>query len=66
MNLFRTKAWGWQDIALPKWCCILIGMVAGAFLAPFVRQHVWLFSLAALLLAIRPAVRYFGNEDRRT
>ncbi len=62
MNLFRMKVWRWQDIALLKWCCILIGMIAGAFLSAFVRQYVWLFVLAALLLAVRPAARYFGDD----
>jgi hypothetical protein len=37
-------------------------MIAGAYLAEFVTQHVWAFSLAALLLAVRPAARYFGDD----
>ena len=62
MNLFRTKVWGWLDIGLVKWSSILIGMIAGAYLSDFIRRYVWVFVLAALLLAVRPAVRYFGDD----
>ena len=64
MNLFRTKIWRWQEIAMLKWCCILIGMIAGAHLSGFVVRYVWGFVLAALFLAIGPAVRYFGRGGR--
>jgi ABC-type uncharacterized transport system permease subunit len=46
-----------------KWCCILIGMMAGAYLAGFVTRYVWGFALAAVLLAVGPAVRYFGDDE---
>jgi len=63
MKLLRTKVWRWQDIAMLKWCCILIGMMAGAYLAGFVTRYVWGFALAAVLLAVGPAVRYFGDDE---
>jgi hypothetical protein len=37
-------------------------MIAGAYLANFVKQYVWIFVLVALGLAIRPAFKYFGKE----
>ena len=63
MKLLRTKVWWWLDIGLVKWSSILIGMIAGAYLSDFVRQNVWAFALAALLLAVRPAVKYFGDDE---
>lgn len=62
MKLFRTKVWPAFDIALLKWCCILLGMIAGACLADFTKQHVWLFAAAAVLLGIKPAVSYFRDD----
>ena len=44
MKLLRTKVWCWYDIGLLKWCCVLIGMVAGAYLADMVKGNVvWFF-----------------------
>lgn len=61
MKLFRTKTWNWLDIGLLKWCCILLGMVAGAYLHGLVLQHVGVILIAAVLLAIRPAIAYFKD-----
>lgn len=61
MRLLRTKTWEWVDIALLKWCCILFGMVAGAYFADFVMRYVWGFLGVAWLLAIKPAINYFRD-----
>ena len=61
MKLFRTKIWTPLDIALLKWCCILIGMIAGAYFSDFTRRNIWIFIVIAILLAVRPAVSYFRN-----
>ena len=61
MKLFRSKIWSPFDIACLKWCCILIGMIAGAYLAEFTKQHVLVFAIASGLLAIRPMICCFGN-----
>lgn len=63
MTLFRAKVWSVIDIGLLKWCCILIGMIAGAYLADFTKRYVWFFALAALLLAIKPTVSYLRSDD---
>jgi hypothetical protein len=62
MKLLRTKAWSVIDIGCLKWCCIFFGMIAGAYLSEFVKRYVWLFAVAAVLLAIKPALNYFGND----
>lgn len=63
MTLFRAKVWSVIDIGLLKWSCILIGMIAGAYLADFTKRYVWFFALAALLLAIKPTVSYLRSDD---
>lgn len=63
MKLFRTKVWPWYDIALLKWCCLLIGMIAGAYFDGFVRSHAGIIAVAALLLMIRPFVTYFRGKE---
>ena len=62
MKILKTKEWSWVDISLLRWSCIFFGMIAGAYLANFVKQYVWIFVLVALGLAIRPAFKYFGKE----
>jgi hypothetical protein len=62
MKLLRTKVWSWVDIGCLKWCCLLLGMIGGTFLADFTRRYVVLFAAAAVLLAIRPALHYFGDK----
>ena len=63
MRLFRTKRWPVLDIGLLKACCILLGMIAGAYASEFTRHHVWFVALAALLLGIRPTVWYFRSDN---
>jgi hypothetical protein len=62
MGLLKTMVWSWKDIWILKWCAFVFGMIAGAYLSEFIRQHVWIFALVALLLTIRPAIKYFGNQ----
>ncbi|MDD5297256.1 MAG: hypothetical protein PHU46_10105 [Rhodocyclaceae bacterium] len=62
MRLFRTKVWSALDIGLLKWCCILVGMIAGAYLSDFTRGHVWAFAIVAVLAGAKPAWSYFRDE----
>jgi len=61
MRLFRTKIWHWRDIWLLKWCCLLFGMIAGAYMRDIVLQYVWIIFAAAVILMIRPAMVYFKD-----
>jgi hypothetical protein len=63
MKLFRTKVWSVLDIGLLKWSCILIGMIIGSYLTAFTKRHVKLFVIAAILLAINPAISYFRGDE---
>ena len=64
MKLFRAKVWSVIDIGLLKWCCILIGMIAGAYLTDFTKRYIWFIALAALLLGIKPTVSYFRSDNQ--
>jgi putative Mn2+ efflux pump MntP len=64
MKLRRSKVWSVIDIGCLKWACIFFGMIVGAFLSEFTRRHVWLFAIGVILLAIKPIVSYFGNDQR--
>jgi len=64
VKLLRTKVWSAVDISLLKWCCILVGMIVGAYLADVTKRYVWFFVVAAVLLGIKPAISYFsGNRQ---
>jgi hypothetical protein len=65
MKLFKAKVWSALDVILLKWCCVLVGMIAGAYLADFTKQYLWFIVLAAFLLAIKPAVSYFRCDNER-
>jgi putative Mn2+ efflux pump MntP len=65
IRLFKTKNWSALDIGLLKWSCILFGMMFGSYLSSFTKRYVKLFLIAAVLLAIKPAISYFrGDEDK--
>ncbi len=61
MRLLRTKVWYWWDVWMLKWCCLLFGMVVGAYIADIVKGYIWWFVVGAILLAIRPAITYFRD-----
>jgi hypothetical protein len=63
MKLFRKRPWRPIDLALFKWSMLLLGMVAGALLADFVKQNIWAFVAIGLLLLIRPMIVYFRDRD---
>ncbi len=64
MKLLKNKVWTFVDIILLKWCCLIIGMILGAYLMHFTIHHLWFFVVGAVLLAIKPAISYFSDEKR--
>lgn len=51
------------DIASLKWNCTSSGMIVGAYLSAFVKDYVWVFVIAAILLGIKPTASYFGTDE---
>ena len=63
MKIWKTTVWSPFDIACLKWSCVVFGMIVGAFAADFTRRHVWVFAIVMLLLAIKPAIVYFHDNE---
>ena len=63
MSLLRTKMWWWFDIWVLKWSTFLFGMIAGAYLSDFIKQHVWVFAVVAVILAIKPTIKFFEDSE---
>jgi hypothetical protein len=63
MRLLRSKIWSPVDIACLKWCCLLLGMIAGAHLPEYTKEHVGQFFIGAALLAVKPTISYFSNDE---
>jgi putative Mn2+ efflux pump MntP len=62
MKIFKSKVWSVVDIGLLKWCCILLGMIIGAYLADFTKRYVWLIAGLAFLMGIKPTISYFRTD----
>lgn len=60
----RSKALTAWDIAVLKSYCVLFGMIVGAFTSLFVKEHVWWFVVAVLLLGGGFAYRWFTAVRR--
>ena len=61
MKLLRSKVWNWWDAWLLKWSAFLFGIAAGAYFHEFLASYAWVILIAAILLAIRPAIAYFRD-----
>jgi hypothetical protein len=63
MGFLKTMTWSWKDIWILKWCAFVFGMIAGAYLSEFIKQNIWIFALVAVILTVRPAIKYFGKNE---
>ena len=60
----RTKALNMWDIGALKIYCVLFGMVVGAYLSSFVRDHVWWFVGVVLVLGGYLGFKWFTAGPR--
>ena len=60
MKLFKNKVWSWWDIGLLKWCCLLYGIIVGAYLQ-YVLPYGWIILALAVIFTIRPVVAYWKD-----
>ena len=63
MRLFRATLWPFWEIALLKIYCVVVGMIIGAHIASVIREYLWVFLLAAIILAIKLCYFYFIKKD---
>ncbi|MCP4897923.1 MAG: hypothetical protein GY906_13205 [bacterium] len=61
----RTKALSVWDIGVLKIYCVLFGMIVGAYASTLVRNHVWWFVAAVLILGVGLGFRWFKAEPRQ-
>jgi hypothetical protein len=61
MKLLRTKIWNWWDVWMLKWCAFLFGIAGGAYFHEYIAHYIWIILVAAILLAIKPAIAYFKD-----
>ena len=61
----RTNALTMWDIGVVKIYCILFGIIVGAFIPTLVREHLWWFGGAVVVLGVGLAFRWFtaGTPD---
>ena len=59
MNFLKSRTWTAGELACIKWSAFLAGMIAGAYLETVVKAWVWLFAVAVVAFAAKPAVEYF-------
>ena len=55
----KVKAQTVWDIGVLKIFCVLVGMILGAYLYPFVLRYVWWFFVVSFVLLIVLLVRFF-------
>ena len=59
MKIWITKPWPPGQIILLKWCCLAFGVALGAYFGTCLRPYALRILVAAVLLAVGPAVHYF-------
>jgi len=62
----KTKALRVWDIVVVKIFCVLFGVVIGALAADFVRQYLWFFVIAIVILGLGLGVRWFTLQPDST
>ena len=60
----RAKSLNLWDIGALKIYCVLFGMIVGAYVSSFVRDHVWWFGGAVLILGGYLGIRWFTARNR--
>ena len=55
----KTKALGIWDIGILKIYCVLFGIIVGAYISGYVRQHVWWFVVPVVVLGLGLGFRWF-------
>ena len=58
----RTKSLNIWDIGILKIYCVLFGMIVGAYVSSFVKDHFWWFAAAVLALGGFVGYRWFTSQ----
>jgi len=60
----RTRTMSIWDIGVLKICCVLFGMIVGAYVSTFVKGHVWWFVGVVLVLGVGLGYKWLTGEPR--
>jgi hypothetical protein len=63
MKIWKDTVWSPWALGSLKWSAMSFGIIVGAFFPEFVRQHLWVFIAAMLLLAIKPTMTFLRGDD---
>ena len=58
----RIKALNVWDIGILKVYCALFGLVIGAYISDFVKQHVWFFVALIILFGLHLSLKFFRRQ----
>ena len=62
MGIFKTKTWPAVDIMLVKWSSVFFGMIVGAYVSNFVKQHLWIFIVFVIVFGLKPLYSYWFKD----
>ena len=62
MKLFRVKEWPVLELTVFKITCLAFGMMFGAYLTEFVKQHLWIFLAVAIAGWIKVTYFYYVQK----
>jgi hypothetical protein len=60
----RTRALTLWDVGVLKVCCVLFGVIVGAYASGFVRENLWWFLVPTLVLGGGLGYRWFTADPR--
>ncbi len=60
----KTKGLTIWDIGILKVYCVLAGVIVGAYLSSFVKEHVLWFAVTVVLLGSVVGTRWFTDDPR--
>ncbi len=60
----KTKGLTIWDIGILKVYCVLAGVIVGAYLSSFVKEHVLWFAVTVVLLGTVVGTRWFTDDPR--
>ena len=58
----RIKALDVWDISILKTYCVLFGLVIGAYISDFVKQHLWVFVALIVLFGLHLSLKFFRRQ----
>jgi len=62
MTLFKSKVYPAFELGVLKTCVMCVGLIAGAYFAPYVRRYLWILVAVGVVTYIRAMYFYWHDE----